>query len=80
MKRELLSIDNGKLSKNGGIIFDGLFLHVFRDEIAGIICDDIQTKRYLNEFLLGGLNSVPAAFLSMKNGFRLQMPPAFFRE
>ncbi|HEX3016960.1 MAG TPA: ATP-binding cassette domain-containing protein [Caproicibacter sp.] len=55
MKKELLSIENGKLIKNGSTIFNGLYLHIYLDEIAGIICDDIQTKRYLNEFLLGEL-------------------------
>lgn len=53
MKQELLSVDCGKLTIKGNVIFDGLYLHVFRNEIAGIICDDIQTIRCLNEFLLG---------------------------
>lgn len=55
MKKELLSVENGKLVKNGNVIFDGLFLHIYMDEVAGILCDDIQTKKYLNEFLLGEL-------------------------
>ena len=55
MKRELLSIDNGKLRRGGAAVFDGLYLNVFRGEIAGIICDDIQTKRCLNGLLLGEL-------------------------
>lgn len=53
MKRELLSIDDGKLRRGGAAVFDGLYLHLFRGEIAGIICDDIQTKRCLNGLLLG---------------------------
>ena len=55
MKQELFSVENGKLSKNSSVIFDGLYLRIFQNEIAGIIYDDIQTKRYLNEFLLGEL-------------------------
>ncbi len=55
MKQELFSVENGKLSKNSSVIFDGLYLRIFMNEIAGIIYDDIQTKRYLNEFLLGEL-------------------------
>ena len=55
MKQELFSVENGKLSKNSSVIFDGLYLRIFLNEIAGIIYDDIQTKRYLNEFLLGEL-------------------------
>ena len=53
MRQELLSVDNGKLRRNGSTVFDGLYLHLFSQEIAGIICDDIQTKRHLNEFLMG---------------------------
>lgn len=53
MNNELISIENGKLIKNGITIFNGLYLHIYMNEIAGIICDDIQTKKYLNEFLLG---------------------------
>jgi ABC-type sugar transport system ATPase subunit len=53
MNHELISIENGKLIKNGITIFDGLYLHIYMNEIAGIICDDIQTKKYLNGFLLG---------------------------
>ncbi len=55
MKQEVLSVENGKLSKNGNVIFDGLYFRIFMNEIAGIIYDDIQTKRHLNEFLLGEL-------------------------
>lgn len=53
MRQELLSVDNGKLKQDGSTVFDGLYLHLFNREIAGIICDDIQTKRRLNQFLVG---------------------------
>ena len=37
------------------MIFNGLYLQIFMDEIAGVICDDIQTQKYLNDFLRGEL-------------------------
>ncbi len=55
MKKELFSVENGKIVKNGNVIFNGLYLRIFMDEIAGIICDDIKTQKYLNDFLRGEL-------------------------
>lgn len=55
MGRELLSVENGKLVKNGRVIFSGLYLRIFRNEISGVLCDDIQSQKYLNDFLMGGL-------------------------
>ncbi|MDF2631517.1 MAG: ABC-type sugar transport system ATPase component-like protein [Caproiciproducens sp.] len=55
MKKELLSVENGRIIKNGNVIFNGLYLQIYMDEIAGIICDDIQTQKHLNDFLRGEL-------------------------
>lgn len=55
MGRELFSVENGKLVKNGHVIFTGLYLRIFRNEISGILCDDIQAQKYLNDFLRGEL-------------------------
>lgn len=55
MEKELISVENGWLRKERQPIFSGIYLRIRMNEIAGIIYDDIQTKRYLNEFLLGKL-------------------------
>ncbi|WP_457943494.1 ATP-binding cassette domain-containing protein [Caproiciproducens sp. LBM24188] len=55
MKKELLAVEDGVIIKNGNVIFNGLNIHIYMDEIAGVICDDIQTQKYLNEFLKGEL-------------------------
>lgn len=55
MKRELFSVEDGKIIKNGNEIFNGLYLQIFMDEVAGVICDDIHTQKYLNDFLKGDL-------------------------
>lgn len=55
MKKELISVENGRIVKGGNVIFNGLYLQIFMGEIAGVICDDIQTQKYLNDFLRGEL-------------------------
>lgn len=55
MVKELFSVEDGRLTKNGNVIFSGLYLRVFTGTISGVLCDDIQAQKYLNAFLAGEL-------------------------
>jgi ABC-type sugar transport system ATPase subunit len=59
MKEELIVIENGIIEKRGHPIFKGLYLHIYKKEILGIIFDSVIERKCLLDFFKGNysLNS-----------------------
>lgn len=54
-KREIFSVENGKIIKNGNIALEDLSLHIFEDEITGIVFDSILDQQVFLSFLTGDI-------------------------
>lgn len=53
MKEELLVIEEGELIVNENIIFNDLYLQIYKSETLGIIFDNVKERRYLLELFRG---------------------------
>lgn len=52
-KREIFSVENGKIIKNENTVLEDLSLHIFEGEITGIIFDSILDQQVFLAFLIG---------------------------
>ncbi|MFA9464892.1 MAG: hypothetical protein ACERKN_11455 [Velocimicrobium sp.] len=55
MKREVFSVENGKIKHKNQLVLDGLYIQIYQQEIAGIICDSMLEKKCLLEFFRGNV-------------------------
>lgn len=55
MKEEILVVENGTINKFDNKIYTELYLQIFKQEIIGIIFDNILEKKYLLNLLKGDL-------------------------
>jgi ABC-type sugar transport system ATPase subunit len=55
MREEYITIENGRIEKNGTPVFTDLNLRIYKRQIIGFIFDTIMERRNLQEFLKGNL-------------------------
>ncbi len=53
MKEELITIEDGEIEIKGSLIFDDLYLQIFKRETLGLIFDNINERRYLLDLFRG---------------------------